>query len=124
MKLVNRMCPVLLAGSFLLFSLPSHAADLPIKVDAKADKKHFGGITHPLWRYTITSMDNNITLQSLELNRGNCKISTNDRGKNTNVRLGFGQSYTFTSPTNSSYTDCRPLELIVNTDKGSYTFTW
>lgn len=123
MKLVNRMFPVLLAGSFLLFSLPSHAADLPIKVDARADKIH-QGLTFPVWRYTITSMDNNITLQSLELNRGNCKISTNDRGKNTNVRLGFGQSYTFTSPTNSSYTDCRPLELIVNTDKGSYTFTW
>lgn len=123
MKLVNRMCPALLAGCFLLFCLPSRAADLPIKVDARADKIH-KGLTFPVWRYTITSMDNNITLQSLELNRGNCKISTNDRGKNTNVRLGFGQSYTFTSPTNSSYTDCRPLELIVNTDKGPYTFTW
>ncbi|MFS4412262.1 hypothetical protein [Providencia sp. T47] len=124
MKFNNCIRPILFVSSLLLYSTTSFAANLPIKVDAKGDELRAGNVAFPIWRYTITSLDDNITLQSLVLNRNNCLISTNDRGQNTNAKLKFGQSYTFTSPSNSSYTQCKPLELIVNTNKGSYTFTW
>ncbi|WP_337236676.1 hypothetical protein [Proteus faecis] len=124
MKLINYIRTVLLVGSFLFCNTMVFAASSPIKVDAKGDRLRAGQASFPVWRYTITSLDNNITLQSLVLNRNNCVISTNDRGQNMNAKLKFGQSYTFTTPSNSSYTECKPLELIVNTDKGSYTFTW
>lgn len=124
MKFINRLCAILIVSNLGLFSAMSLAANSPIKVDAQRDKLRAGQVSFPVWRYTITSLDNNITLQSLVLNRDNCVISTNDRGKNMNANLKFGQSYTFTSPSNGSYTKCRPLELIVNTNKGSYTFTW
>ncbi|MEX3027503.1 hypothetical protein [Proteus sp. STS61-E] len=124
MKLINYVRAVLLVGSFLFCNSMAFSANPPIKVDAKGDRLRAGQASFPVWRYTITSLDDNITLQSLVLNRGNCVISTNDRGNNMNARLKFGQSYTFTTPSNSSYTECKPLELIVNTDKGEYTFTW
>ncbi len=124
MKLINYIRTVLLVSNVLFCNTMVFAANTPIKVDAKGDQLRLGKAVFPVWRYTITSLDDNITLQSLVLNRGNCVISTNDRGKDMNARLKFGQSYTFTSPSNSSYTQCKPLELIVNTDKGGYTFTW
>lgn len=124
MRFISNIRSFLLASSFLLYSTVTFAANLPIKVDAQRDKLHAGTVAFSVWRYTITSLEDGITLQSLVLNRDNCIISTNDRGKNMNAKLRFGQSYTFTSPSNSSYTNCRPLELIVNTNKGSYTFTW
>lgn len=96
----------------------------PIKVDANGEQLRAGTVSFPVWRYTITSIDNEVIIKSLVLNRGNCVISTADRGENVNKRLGFGQSYTFTSPTNKSFSQCRPLELVVSTNKGSFTFSW
>ncbi|MEX9215999.1 hypothetical protein AB7281_08005 [Providencia rettgeri] len=43
----------------------SLAANSPIKVDARSDKLRAKQVAFPVWRYTITSLDDNITLQSL-----------------------------------------------------------
>lgn len=113
-----------LISGLLLSSFQVVAADTPIKVDSHGEQLRVGAVSFPVWRYTITSVDNDVTIKSLELNRGNCVISTADRGRNVNKRLGFGQSYSFTSPTNQSFSQCRPLELVVGTNKGSFTFKW
>lgn len=113
-----------LISGLLLSSFQVVAADTPIKVDSHGEQLRAGTVSFPIWRYTITSVDNDVTIKSLVLNRGNCVISTADRGQNVNKRLGFGQSYSFTSPTNESFSQCRPLELVVDTNKGSFTFKW
>lgn len=78
----------------------------------------------PVWQLTLTSLENDITIQSITLNRGNCLISMSGRGQNVNKRLGYGQTFSFTTPSNSNFTKCRPLELTVQTSKGPYTFNW
>ena len=92
-----------LISGLLFSSFQVVASDSPIKVDANGEQLRAGTVSFPVWRYTITSVDNEVTIKSLVLNRGNCVISTADRGENVNKRLGFGQSYTFTSPTNKSF---------------------
>ena len=124
MKLVYSIRSCLLISGFLLSSFQVVASDSPIKVDAKGGQVRAGSVSFPVWHYTITSVDDDITIKSLMLNRGNCVISTVDRGKNVNKRLGFGQSYNFNSPTNSSFSQCKPLELVVGTNKGTFTFSW
>ena len=113
-----------LISGLLLASFQVVASDTPIKVDSHGEQLRAGTVSFPVWRYTITSVDNDVTIKSLVLNRGNCVISTADRGENVNKRLGFGQSYSFTSPTNQSFSQCRPLELVVGTNKGSFAFKW
>lgn len=100
------------------------ASDSPIKADANGEQLRAGTVSFPVWRYTITSVGNEVTIKSLVLNRGNCVISTADRGENVNKKLGFGQSYTFTSPINKSFSQYRPLELVVSKNKDSFTFSW
>ena len=85
-----------LISGLLFSSFQVVASDSPIKVDANGEQLRAGTVSFPVWRYTITSVDNEVTIKSLVLNRGNCVISTADRGENVNKRLGFGQSYTFT----------------------------
>lgn len=124
MKILSSIYHSVLISGFLLTSFQVVASNTPIKVDANGEQLSAGTVSFPVWRYTITSVDNDVTIKSLVLNRGNCVISTADRGDNVNKRLGFGQSYSFTSPTNKSFSQCRPLELVVGTNKGSFTFTW
>ncbi|HAD39612.1 MAG TPA: hypothetical protein DCF88_05745 [Plesiomonas shigelloides] len=81
-------------------------------------------VTFPVWQLTVTSLDNDITIESLTLNRDNCLISINGRGKNMSKRLKYGQTFSFTTPSNRGFTQCRPLELTVGTNKGPFTFNW
>ena len=124
MKGLSLVRECFLISGLLFSSFQVVASDSPIKVDANGEQLRAGTVSFPVWRYTITSVDNEVAIKSLVLNRGNCVISTADRGENVNKRLGFGQSYTFTSPTNKSFSQCRPLELVVSTNKGSFTFSW
>lgn len=124
MKVNSLVCQCLLTSGLLLASFYVAASGSPVKVDSNGEHLRAGSVSIPVWRYTITSVDNDVIIKSLELNRGNCVISTADRGHDVNQKLGFGQSYSFTSPTNESFSQCRPLELIVGTNKGSFTFTW
>jgi hypothetical protein len=78
----------------------------------------------PVWQLTITSLDNDIVIQSFTLNRGNCLISYPGRGQNVNKRLGYSQTLTFTTPSNDGFTKCKPLEFTVQTSKGEFTYNW
>ncbi|WP_272927867.1 hypothetical protein [Pectobacterium parmentieri] len=41
-----------------------------------------------------------------------------------NKRLAYGQTLSFTTPSNDAFTKCKPLELTVQTSKGSFTYNW
>lgn len=73
-----------LISGLLFSSFQVVASNSPIKVDANGEQLRAGTVSFPVWRYTITSVDNEVTIKSLVLNRGNCVISTADRGENVN----------------------------------------
>lgn len=103
-------------------ALPALADNAPLSVNAQGT--YLPKVNFPVWQLTLTSLENDITIQSITLNRGNCLISMSGRGQNVNKRLGYGQALSFTTPSNSSFTQCRPLELSVQTSKGAFTFNW
>lgn len=111
------LTPLLLAVVF-----PALADNAPLSVNAQ--KAYLPKVNFPVWELTMTSLENDITVQSFTLNRGNCLISMPGRGLNVNKRLGYGQTLSFTTPSNSTFTQCRPLELTVQTSQGAYTFNW
>ncbi|CAI1017385.1 hypothetical protein [Serratia liquefaciens] len=114
----NALAAVLLVGS-----VSALAGTPPLSVSSQATYL-INNRNLPVWELTLTSLDNDITLQSLTLNRGNCLISMAGRGKNVNRRLGYGQTLSFTTPSNGGFSQCRPLELTVQTNKGDFTFNW
>ncbi|MCS2153220.1 hypothetical protein MUU49_11655 [Scandinavium goeteborgense] len=124
------------AGRSLLYAL-SGAALLTISVSAFASNDDddvvqvdsqpaylMNNPDMPVWQLTITSLDNDIVIQSFTLNRGNCLISYPGRGQNVNKRLGYSQTLTFTTPSNDGFTKCKPLEFTVQTSKGEFTYNW
>lgn len=116
------MFKTLLTTLLLAVALPSLAGNAPLSVNAQ--QAYLPQVNFPVWQLTLTSLDNDITIQSLILNRGNCLISMSGRGQNVNKRLRYGQTLSFTTPSNSTFTQCRPLELSVQTSKGAFTFNW
>ncbi|MVX96038.1 hypothetical protein GP924_11425 [Enterobacteriaceae bacterium 8376wB9] len=38
--------------------------------------------------------------------------------------LNFSKTWVFHSNTNSSYTDCAPIEIVINTNKGQWSFNY
>ncbi|MBA0167879.1 hypothetical protein [Pectobacterium sp. CFBP8739] len=111
------------AAALLISSFTTLANAVPLSVSSQGTYL-INNPNLPVWQLTLTSLENDITIQSLTLNRGNCLISITGRGKNMNKRLGYGQTFSFTTPSNSGFTKCRPLELTVQTSQGPFTFNW
>ncbi|WP_449547479.1 hypothetical protein [Lelliottia amnigena] len=116
------MFKTLLTTLLIAVALPALADNAPLSVNAQGT--YLPKVNFPVWQLTLTSLENDITIQSITLNRGNCLISMSGRGQNVNKRLGYGQTLSFTTPSNSKFTQCRPLELSVQTSKGAFTFNW
>lgn len=116
------MFKTLLITMLLAVAVPVLADNAPLSVNAQ--ETYLPKVNFPVWQLTLTSLENDITVQSITLNRGNCLISMSGRGQNVNKRLGYGQTLSFTTPSNSTFTQCRPLELSVQTNKGAFTFNW
>ncbi|WP_235895503.1 hypothetical protein [Yersinia alsatica] len=112
----------ILTTILLSIGFPALADSAPLSVDAQGT--YLPKVNFPVWQLTLTSLDNDITVQSLILNRGNCLISIAGRGQNMNKHLRYGQTLSFTTPSNSNFTQCRPLELTVQTSRGAFTFNW
>lgn len=51
-----------LISSLLLSSFQVGASDSPIKVDANGEQLRAGTVSFPVWRYTITSIDNEVII--------------------------------------------------------------
>jgi len=117
------MLKTIIATTLLATSINTLASNLPLTVQSQGT--YIANNTFlPAWQLTLTSVDNDLTIQSFTLNRGNCVISLPGRGKNVNKILQYGQSISFTTPSNDNFTKCKPLELVVQTSKGSFTFNW
>ncbi|ENF6422423.1 hypothetical protein ABRF12_001971 [Salmonella enterica] len=124
MKIKSHTFKLVLVSILSVFSLQSLASESPIRVDVGGDKMKVGPNYLPIWSYNITSIENEVVITSIVVNRGNCLPSIAGRGNNMNKRLMYGETFTFTIPTNKNYTQCKPLELIIGTPNGSLKYTW
>lgn len=113
---------IILMAPLICFYAIADGSDT-IKVDSQPDYLEAGNDPLPVWRLTIISVIDNISINSAILNGGNCLISTRDRGNNVNQNIRFGHSFSFTTPSDNSFTKCKPLALKVNTVQATYTFT-
>lgn len=64
----------------------------------------------------ITSKEDNVKINNVVINRGNCRIGTPAR--NYRVTLGFGQKIRVTP-----LVGCTVMEIKIDTDKGSETYS-
>ncbi|WP_447868306.1 hypothetical protein [Rahnella aceris] len=113
----------MIAAMLLVSAHSAHAASTPLNVQSR-NTYLLDNVNLPVWQLTLTSTDNDITIQSFTLNRGNCLISFPGRGQNVNKHLAYGQTLSFTTPSNGAFTKCKPLELSVQTSKGNFTYNW
>ena len=122
-RILKRVQLSMLMTLLFMVSLSSFADTTPLAVQSQ-NTYLLNNVNLPVWQLTLTSTDNDITIQSFTLNRGNCLISFPGRGKNVNKHLAYGQTLSFTTPSNDAFTKCKPLELTVQTSKGTFTYNW
>ncbi|HFT7229496.1 TPA: hypothetical protein ACGRRU_003682, partial [Enterobacter chengduensis] len=68
MKGLSLVRECFLISGLLFSSFQVVASESPIKVDANGEQLRAGTVSFPVWRYTITSVDNEVTIKSLVLN--------------------------------------------------------
>jgi len=78
------MFKTLLTTLLLTVALPALADNAPLSVNAQGT--YLPKVNFPVWQLTLTGLENDITIQSITLNRGNCLISMSGRGQNVNKR--------------------------------------
>lgn len=113
------MFKIVLAAVLLASSISAVAGNAPLSVSTKGVYV-INNPNLPAWQLTLTSLDNDITIQSMLLNRGNCNVTPSGKGKH----LVYGQTFSFTTPSSEGFIKCRPLELTVQTNKGTFNFNW
>ncbi|MEZ2454199.1 hypothetical protein [Raoultella planticola] len=62
MKVLSSARKCFLISSLLLSSFQVDASDSPIKVDANGEQLRAGTVSFPVWRYTITGIDNEVII--------------------------------------------------------------
>jgi len=56
--------------------------------------------------------------------RENSTPAQRDEPRGVSGVLNFSKTWVFHSNTNSSYTDCAPVEVVINTNKGQWSFNY
>jgi hypothetical protein len=74
-----------------------------------------------MWSITIIVKTDNLTINSILVNRENCRLSWFDSKTRFPLYLRFGEVVAFMVGPNYK---CDPIEVVVNTDVGSRTFHW
>lgn len=117
MKLKKWLLAVLLTAS-----IPSFAGQsLPVKVET-LNQMHPAGTRYAT--VIVTARDDIVTIKNIIVNRGNCRINNYKSPFSTKetilpATLQYGQSVKV-----SFYNNCIAYEVKVETDKGSWRFTY
>lgn len=90
----------------------------PIKINIGERLFQYSTIKTPYRTVNITSIAENLTINKVTVNRNQCSASTGNPNKPFN--LSFGQTITYDF--NIQYRRCDAVEIVVNTNKGEWTF--
>jgi len=94
----------------------------PIKVET-SNQVHSAGTRYVT--VVVTSLDNTVKVDNIDVNRGNCRIDNQkylySKNKETILpaTLRYGQSVKV-----NFYKECVASEVVVTTDKGAWRFTY
>ena len=118
MKVKHMLLPILFALSAQALAEPTP----PIKVETS-------NLVHPAGtRYVtvvVTSLDDSIKVEDIDVNRGNCRIENKKFMSSVNketilpATLRYGQSVKV-----NFYNNCVASEVVVTTDKGGWRYTY
>lgn len=118
MKVKHMLLPVLFALSAQALAEPAP----PVKVET-SNNIHPAGTRYAT--VVVTSLDDSIKVEKIDVNRGNCRIDNqkylSSKNKETilPVTLRYGQSVRV-----SFYNNCVASEVVVTTDKGGWRYTY
>ncbi|WP_148785599.1 hypothetical protein [Campylobacter concisus] len=116
------MKKVILALFLLLISYQANANEIPVKMSYYTEIDRLFKVPYAV--IEITSLSNDLVIEDIKLNRGNCSINagvdpfTGKREKLFPMKLQYGNS-------KKRATTCNKiLEAEVITKEGSWTLTW
>lgn len=118
MKFKHMLVPALLVLSARVLAEPT----APIKVET-SNQVHPAGTRYVT--VVVTSLDDSIKVENIDVNRGNCRIDNqkylSSKNKETILpaTLRYGQSVRV-----SFYNNCVASEVVVTTDKGGWRYTY
>ncbi|HDS3795052.1 hypothetical protein ACV1MK_24405 [Klebsiella michiganensis] len=118
MKVKHMLLPVLFALSAQALAEPTP----PVKVET-SNQVHPAGTRYVT--VVVTSLDDSIKVENIDVNRGNCRIDNQkylySKNKETilPVTLRYGQSVKV-----NFYNNCVASEVVVTTDKGGWRYTY
>lgn len=118
MQLKQWLLPVLLTVSTPLLAVSPQ----PIKVET-FNKVHPAGTRYAT--VVVTARDDHVMVQSIQVNRGNCRIDNRKYLSSANqetilpATFRYGQSVSV-----NFYQNCVAREVDVTTDKGAWRFTY
>jgi len=118
MKIKHGLIPALL----LLSAHAMAAPDPLIKVET-SNSVHPAGTSFV--NVIVTALDDNLTVKSIDVNRGNCRIDNQKYVYSSNketilpVALRYGQVVSV-----NFYNNCVASEVVVTTDKGAWRYTY
>ncbi|SET69144.1 hypothetical protein [Kosakonia radicincitans] len=118
MKFKHMLVSALLALSAQALAEPAP----PIKVET-SNHVHPAGTRYVT--VVVTSLDDSINVENVDVNRGNCRIDNqkylSSKNKETilPVTLRYGQSVSV-----NFYNNCVASEVVVTTDKGGWRYTY
>ncbi|CAM4403786.1 hypothetical protein [Klebsiella grimontii] len=123
------------------------------KLSVSQKYRDYSSVRVYFWKYQLISNVDDLKIQKITVNRGHCLINekkitytTRVQDQNTLNRivngrkakqitednevprtswdLNYSDVYYFTVTTDSDYGRCRPQEVVIETNKGSSSFTW
>lgn len=118
MKFKHMLLPALFVLSAQALAEPT----LPIKVET-SNQVHPAGTRYVT--VVVTSLDDSIKVENIDVNRGNCRIENKKFMSSVNketilpATLRYGQSVSV-----NFYNNCMASEVVVTTDKGGWRYTY
>lgn len=118
MKFKHMLVPALLALSAHTLAEPAP----PIKVET-SNQVHPAGTRYVT--VVVTSLDDSIKVEKIDVNRGNCRIDNQKYLYSSNketilpASLRYGESVKV-----NFYNNCVASEVVVTTDKGGWRYTY
>lgn len=108
--------------SIILGLVPASAENVPLQVEAYSQ---YNPLAYVYLNFLqITSLENNLVIQSIKMNRGNCNVGGLADAKKAvvsfNKRLDYGQVWS-----NIPVANCQKvLEAEITTNQGTFMFNW
>lgn len=126
MKKFKKIAPVIFLGLLLtpLSAFSKESDEALIQIDTGPNEVCTSDICVEVYTWTITSLEDDLLVKDVIINRGRCYINTSKSGRGENKLMNYSDVWSFNTSTDPLYRRCKPLEAKVETNKGTWTFNF